>query len=457
MSTWPDTDGGAIRRHLQQLRLCSPITPKGYRCILSGFQRFVEQHPCEPLVAQQVIQAWLQERAAQLTMRQVIQYARVVDRFLDFLLAKGSIAGNPLAELRTRFEQRTTSAIVRGLLAAAPNEALEALRPLPRFASFLGGLMHDHIKLKHALGYRYHTQAARFLRFDRFLQSRPDLAGQSPAILVREWAAVNPALQHAWECQVLGRDLAKAWRRLDPHIAPLRPDRGVWRRFEQQQRRPYLYTQEEIRHLLETARQFPSPCAPLRPLTLYTMLVLAYCAGLRLGEIVRLDLSDVHLETGEIAIRDTKFFKSRTLPLADSVVAALREYLHARRVAGAAQEASSGLFWHEHRSGRYSRSTAGRFLVSVLRRAGLKPDRGRVGPRVHDLRHAFVAHRMLTWYREGINPQQRLPYLATYLGHKDINSTLVYLTVTQELLQQASERFRACGAHNLHVSQGAQL
>jgi len=88
-------------------------------------------------------------------------------------------------------------------------------------------------------------------------------------------------------------------------------------------------------------------------------------------------------------------------------------------------------------------------LVRVLRRAKLKPDPGRVGPRVHDLRHAFVAGRMLAWYREGINPQSRLPYLATYLGHKDINSTLVYLTVTQNLLQQASERFRVRGARLL--------
>jgi integrase/recombinase XerD len=61
---------------------------------------------------------------------------------------------------------------------------------------------------------------------------------------------------------------------------------------------------------------------------------------------------------------------------------------------------------------------------------------------------------MLAWYREGINPQTRLAYLATYLGHKDINSTLVYLTVTHELLQQASERFRAFGAHNLHAAEG---
>jgi hypothetical protein len=66
----------------------------------------------------------------------------------------------------------------------------------------------------------------------------------------------------------------------------------------------------------------------------------------------------------------------------------------------------------------------------------------------------MVVNRMLEWYREGINPQARLPYLATYLGHKDINSTLVYLTVTQDLLQQASDRFRAFALHSLHPEQG---
>ena len=89
---------------------------------------------------------------------------------------------------------------------------------------------------------------------------------------------------------------------------------------------------------------------------------------------------------------------------------------------------------------------AGQLLTRVFRRAGIKPEKGKVGPRIHDLRHAFVCHRMLAWYREGINPQPRLPYLATYLGHKDINSTLVYLTITQELMQHANERFRQYGA-----------
>ncbi|RDE50224.1 MAG: integrase, partial [Candidatus Accumulibacter meliphilus] len=87
--------------------------------------------------------------------------------------------------------------------------------------------------------------------------------------------------------------------------------------------------------------------------------------------------------------------------------------------------------------------------------AGFKPQKGSVGPRVHDLRHSFVANRMLAWYREGVNPQSRLPYLATYLGHKDINSTLVYLTITQELLQQAGNRFHTFAANALHDSTGA--
>jgi integrase len=87
-----------------------------------------------------------------------------------------------------------------------------------------------------------------------------------------------------------------------------------------------------------------------------------------------------------------------------------------------------------------------KMLVRVLRHSGIKPTQGKAGPRIHDLRHAFVVHRMLGWYRQGINPQPYLPYLATYMGHRDINSTLVYLTITQELLQHAGEKYRQLGA-----------
>lgn len=231
-------------------------------------------------------------------------------------------------------------------------------------------------------------------------------------------------------------------------------DRQLSRQVRQQHRRPYICTAEDIRRIVDAARTFPSPKAPLRPLSLYTMVVLAACAGLRLGEIARLDVGDVQVDDGTIDIRETKLFKSRRLPLAPSVTTVLNVYLEARQQAGAPTHASAGLFWHQQKGGRYSRVMTEKLIVRVLRRSGLKPARGKTGPRVHDLRHAFVVRRMLAWYQEGINPQQRLPYLATYLGHKDINSTLVYLTITQELLQHASERFRQHSGRALQAEGG---
>ncbi|MEX2696668.1 hypothetical protein [Rhizobium mongolense] len=79
--------------------------------------------------------------------------------------------------------------------------------------------------------------------------------------------------------------------------------------------------------------------------------------------------------------------------------------------------------------------------------------KGKAGPRVHDLRHSMVVNRILEWYRLGINPQDRLAFLATYLGHRDINSILVYITITQDLLHLANERFRAVGAPCLNLAQ----
>jgi site-specific recombinase XerD len=186
------------------------------------------------------------------------------------------------------------------------------------------------------------------------------------------------------------------------------------------------------------------------------MLVLAYCAGLRLGELARLNVADVDLQSGAIHIRETKFFKSRILPLTNSALLALREYLEARCRTKAPQSPDSPLFWHDRGNGRYTHQGIAEVLVDILRRAGIKPLKGKVGPRIHDLRHSMVVNRILEWYRAGVNPQEKLPFLATYLGHRDIHSTLVYITVTQDLLQQANERFRAFGAHCLAVSEEVQ-
>jgi integrase/recombinase XerD len=456
MNAWLDSDGAAARRYVHQLRLPNAGSRKVYCRILNAFQRFIaQQSPLQPM-SRQIIEWWLRDRSVVWPFRRLTHHACLVDRFLDWLVTEGSLASNPLSQLRQEYGQTDTAPVVRALLDADPDSALEALRPSPRFASFLGPQMRDHIALMQAMGHRYVRSAANLLRFDRFLQNHPELADQPIGVLVQKWTGECPTAQRAWECLSTGRGLAKALRRNDPSIAIPAMDSLLTRRVRQQYRRPYIFTEQEVRQLLDAALSLPSPQTPLRPLSVYTMLVLAYCAGLRVGEISRLTVGDIDFVDQTLEIRETKFFKSRRVPLAPSVMAALQRYLDARRRAGAPPHASAGLFWHEQPAGHYAYSTIGVLLTRIFRKVGIKPQTGAVGPRIHDLRHSFVANRMLIWYRDGVNPQSKLPYLATYLGHKDINSTLVYLTVTQELLQQASDRFHGFAAEALDISKGAR-
>lgn len=457
MSTWPHTDDRIIARHLDHLRLRHPNSLVYYRQALRSFQEAVRRHQRSPRkVDHKSLEAWLRERAAHWPQSTLLHRAGIVNRFLDFLVREELIASNPIADLRAEYLARSDKAILRALSSTNPDQALESLRQFPPFGSVLGSAMRNHVTLMQARGYRYQTDACRFRRFDRFLQEHPELASKPVSVMVQHWAAARPTASHAAECDKLACALTKALHRLDPEIAANRPDTQLRQQVEQLWRRPHIYSPEEVRRFLDLARTYPSPRAPLRPISLYTMLVLAYCAGLRLGELSRLNLADIDLQSGTITVRQTKFFKSRILPLTDSALSALREYLLARRKAKAPQSPDSGLFWHDKGNSRYTRrSIAGR-LVDILRQAGVKPSKGKTGPRNHDLRHSFVVNRILEWYRAGINPQDKLSFLATYLGHRDIHSTLVYITVTQEILQQANERFRTFGSHCLHVSEGTQ-
>jgi integrase/recombinase XerD len=456
MRGWPDTEGIVVARYLAQLRLRYPRSPINYRRVLHSFQEIVVQTQCAPSqVSRNALESWLRERAMHWSGSTLLHRARIVNRFLDFLVREGVVASNPVAELRAEYCVTSSQAILRALLTRDPDQALAALRQFPPFGSVLGDLMGGYIALMRTRGFRYETQARWLWRFDRFLQAHPELAGERLSVMLQHWSAARPTANHAAECEKLARVLVKAQHHLNPDIKLKRPDPRPGQQAARRWRRPYIYSPQEIRRLLDIARTYPSPRAPLRPISLYTMLVLAYCAGLRLGELARLDLGDVDLQIGTIAIRETKFFKSRILPLTDSALSALREYLEARRKAKAPQDSDSALFWHDQGNARYTSQAIAYGLVDILRRAGIKPVKGKIGPRIHDLRHSMVVSRILEWYRAGINPQDKLPFLATYLGHRDIHSTLVYITVTQDILHQANERFRAFGAHCLHVTEAA--
>ena len=441
-----------LDQFVRDLRVRTKAT--GYRSIVRKFHAFLGNKGIFSPLDQTLLRRWLRAQLQKTPLGLVIHRAQLVTRFLDRLVEQKIVRVNPFADLRRKYECRSTAAIVRALVSRKPSTALEALRPLPRYGSHLGPVMRDHIGRMRSLGYHY-AHESEFLRFDRFLQHRSGAGTEDLSQLIREYAAAagSPALK--LKRLRLGNVLAQALTRNGVVTPPIVPDRMLVRDVARKSCQPFIYSHEQIELLLKTARAYPGRRAPLRPLTLYTMLAVAYCAGLRLGELVGLELKDLDLHQGTIEVRDTKFFKSRRLPLSSSAVAALRGYLLARRKMGATQELQAPLFVHE--KGRYSHVTAGVLLRDVIRRAGLRSGRGRGGPRIHDIRHTFVVHRMTEWYREGVNPQSRLQHLATYLGHRNIHSTLVYLTITQELLHHASGRFRTTEASVLKaIRKGSQ-
>ena len=443
-------DAKLIDRFLRTQHFRHPATPNNYACTLRNFQGFVAKAGTSLTIS--TVQKWLKERSLKWPVHILHHRTLLIERYLRWLEEQGVIASNPFAELH-RLHGPRTAPIVRALVSEDSDAALEQLRRLPRFGSFLGKVMDEHVAHMRMLGRRYDTNERMLLRFDRFLQLRAGLAGLSLDRIVECWSEEKPSPIRLFEARKVGRIVSKAMHRLDPSVPILTIGEGVARAAYQQNRRAHLYTDDEIQRVLESALSYPSPKSPLRPITLFTMVALAYCAGMRGGEIVRLRLRDVDLREETIDIRETKFFKHRRLPLAAGVMAALKRYLSLRERAGAPMNPESPLFWSPQRSRGYRIGGVRLVLTDVLRRAGVKPMCGAVGARVHDLRHSMVGHRMRDWYKSGVDPQSRLPYLATYLGHKDIRSTLVYLNITPELLQEASERFRKNGATALRAAE----
>jgi integrase/recombinase XerD len=225
MKTTSMWKGATPENYVRGLRLRSPVSSQVYLSILNGFQRFVAELAEDKSISQSTIRQWLKDRTLAWPFHIVTDRARLVDRFLDWRVNNRALAKNPFAELRTEYGQRTTTPVVRALLNPNPEAALAALRPLPRFGSFLGPTMSEHVVLMQAMGYRYNTQAERFLRLDRFLQGRPDLSGHPLTVLIRAWTNTRSTPQHALDCHQTGRLLSRMLSRIDPTVEKITSDK----------------------------------------------------------------------------------------------------------------------------------------------------------------------------------------------------------------------------------------
>lgn len=228
--------------------------------------------------------------------------------------------------------------------------------------------------------------------------------------------------------------------RVLPTSMPDRPPRFV----------PYIYSTDDIRRLLAVPDSHYQRTFPLSPDTMRTFILVLYGTGLRVGEVSRLTPADADLKNGSLLIRETKFGKSRLVPIAKDLVSILRLHRMRHRPDIGYQRPPTLL---ATKIGMMIRNDHVDHEFEWLRReaAVLRFDNARYQPRLHDFRHTFAVTRLLSWYRQGKDVQRMLPLLSTYLGHCSVEETSVYLQMTRELLEEANrcfERYAFAEVHN---------
>ncbi len=199
--------------------------------------------------------------------------------------------------------------------------------------------------------------------------------------------------------------------------------------------------------LIAAALIVPTVTSPLLPAVMRIAVILLYTAGLRRGELVRLTLADVEPQSGLLRIRESKFHKSRLVPLSPDASEALRAYLCHRTAAPLnADPAAPLLCCGHHGHHGYSGGGLGQLLRRLFIVADVKDREGR-RPRTHDLRHSFAVQALVRWYRTGADLQSSLPRLAMFMGHVSIVSTAHYLHFVPTVRALASAQFEAaCGS-----------
>lgn len=306
----------------------------------------------------------------------------------------------------------------------------------------LAQVVHDYISLKQSLGSRFHTEATILKAFCNALGEvtivdvephlvNSYLSGSGPVTLFwhRKYEALSGFYRFA-----LGRGYVL--HSPLPMIVPKRP----------QPFRPYIYSQQELRNLLKATGEYETPRTKLEEATLRTLLLLLYGAGLRIGEALALTHDDVNLDAALLTIRESKFYKTRLVPIGSQLTSVLRTYADDRSTHG-----HSSPFFITRTGTAVTRGLAERVFVRLRDIAGVvREDGARYQPRLHDLRHSMAVHCLVAWYREGANVQRLLPQLATYLGHINVASTQRYLTMTPDLLQEASQRFMCYAQQEVH-------
>ncbi len=292
----------------------------------------------------------------------------------------------------------------------------------------------NYLTMRRALGFKLRDMGYNLQHFVSFMEQ------QGATIITTElalrWAQQPQGVQSAqWAARLsFVRCFARYWSATDPRteipppgLLPYRPKRAT----------PYIYSNDEIQQILKAARELP-PSTGLRRWTYYSLFGLMAVTGMRISEIIRLDRADIDLKQGLLTVRLTKFSKSRLIPLHSTTVKKLERYLH--RQSQLYPRPSTTRFFLSNQGTPLTDCIVRWTFVKLSRQIGLRKAEDSFGPRLHDLRHRFAVTTLLYWYKTGVDVEQRLPVLSTYLGHAHVTDTYWYLSAIPELLFLTKDR-----------------
>ena len=312
------------------------------------------------------------------------------------------------------------------------------------FSSASGPTIARYLALKQALGRKYSLEREILTNIDAFLYvADAYLTAESFAAWCRTRQHLTSGVRRNWMRVV--RNLCLYRRRTDPSCFV--PDPSQFPPLHQPVQ-PHIFTEGEIIRLLDAAdRLKPGNRSPLRRENFRLALVLLYTTGLRRGELLRFVVGDYDPIEATLLVRESKFHKSRLLPLSGDGRREVEGYLKTRRERRLPSSVDSPLLWNcTRRAGPYTGVGLGSTIRDLFRTTGIRTAAGR-WPRVHDFRHTFAVGALLRWYRAGEDVQAKLPMLATYMGHVSIVSTEYYLPFVDRLAACAADRFaQHCGA-----------
>jgi len=297
------------------------------------------------------------------------------------------------------------------------------------FSSVLAPWIERFIAEKRSLKYQYNTESKMLARFDKYLVSEQYDRSSLTKEIIEKYTAKTPyesVRNHKARYQII-QQFGKYLCRLgvETYVSP-----HIFKGNKSENFVPYIFSDREIAAILWQVDHYPYVYkCPHRHLVVPLLLRMLYGCGLRISEALNLMVGDVDFQNGVIYVRQGKFDKDRLVPMSDSLRVYAQEYI---------VKVYSSLdpkvpFLPSSRGTPYSPGTINTLFHNILFNAGISHGGKGKGPRVHDLRHTFAVHCLRNWFKKGIDVSAALPYLSTYLGHKNMQGTQQYLRLTAEI------------------------